>query len=84
MARRKRVSVDELIWLIHEAVVARVGPTRQLAFSVGREIGPGWAIRLPAGGRPLHPNVAQALKEVEREFQTKYAIPLNHLRFPVE
>lgn len=82
MARRKRVQVDELIWLIHKEVLTRVGSGRQFSFSVGRESGAAWAVRLPAGGRPLHPAVAQALKDVEREFQQKYAIPLNLLRFP--
>lgn len=82
MARRKRVQVDELIWLIHKEVLARVGSSRQLSFSVGRENGSTWAVRLPTGGRPLHPTVARALKDVEHEFQQKYAIPLNLLRFP--
>lgn len=75
MAARKRIEIDDLIWLIHKEVLARVGKGKQFSVAVGHEKGHSWSIRLPAGGRPLHPDVLKALRDVEREFQLAYAIP---------
>lgn len=75
MTARKLIEIDDLIWMVHKEILARVGKGKQFSVAVGHEKGNGWSIRLPAGGRPLHPDVLIALRDVEREFQLKYAIP---------
>ena len=71
---RKRIQVDQLVWLIHEEVLARVGSGKQFSLAVGPDKQFGWTVRVPAGGRPFHPDVITAIHDVEREFQSRYAI----------
>ena len=74
MAGRKRIQVDQLVWLIHEEVLARVGSGKQFSIAVGPDKEFGWAVRIPAGGRPFHPDVMTAIHDVEREFQSRFTI----------
>lgn len=75
MSSRKRVQVDDLIWMIHQEVLRRVGKDKQFSIAIAPEKGHGWAICKPAGGRPFHDDVLKAIREVEREFRSRYSIP---------
>jgi hypothetical protein len=76
MSRSKvKVEVDELIWLIHQEVLARVGKGKTFSFSISPDKINGWEVRTPVAGRRHHTVVTQALADVEREFQAKYSIP---------
>ncbi|MES2028367.1 MAG: hypothetical protein V4477_04245 [Pseudomonadota bacterium] len=81
---KKRVDVDELIWLIHQELLARVGKGKSFSFSISPDKEHGWAVRTRVGGRRLHPIVQTALSEIELEFQEKYSIPRDLLLFEGE
>ena len=76
MSRSKvKVEVDELIWLIHQEVLARVGKGKTFSFAISPDKINGWAVCTPVSGRRHHTVVRKALAEVERQFQAKYSIP---------
>ena len=76
MARRKIVEVDELIWLIHEELLARIGKGKTFSFAISSDNRNGWTVCTPVGGRKFHPAVRIALREIERDFQVIYSIPV--------
>lgn len=71
--RRKRLEPDELVWMIHEELLKRVGHGRTFAIAVAPVKG-GWVVRQPAGGRPMFPEVQAALDEVVADLQENYRL----------
>ena len=72
--RRKPLAPDDLVWKIHEEVVKRAGHNKHFALAIVPQKRVDWSLRQPAGGRPLLPEVAKAITEVEREFQELYRL----------
>lgn len=80
MSSRKRVQVDDLIWMFHQEVFRRVGKGKQFAIAIGPGKLHGWSVRLPVGSRPFQDDVLSAIGDVERELQARYSIPSDRRR----
>ncbi len=74
-ASKQKVEIDELTWLIHQEVIARVGKGKTVSFAIAPDKERGWVVRTSLFGRRHHAAVKNALADVEREFQARYAIP---------
>lgn len=72
--RRKRLEADDLVWMIHQELLKRIGKGRSFTIAVAPQKGGGWVVRQPAGGRSVFPEVQAAIEDVEREFQALYRL----------
>jgi hypothetical protein len=71
--RRKRLEPDELVWMIHEELLKRIGAGRTFTIAVAPVKG-GWVVHQPTGGRPIFPEVQAALDEVVADLQKRYRL----------